>query len=680
MKKSRMLSVLVAFVLLMSCFTMVPTSATETTYTEEVILVGAEKGQSLDFVSMAEATMQGYGLNGATVSKDGGMKLTISDSATNGYANLTGFNNTIAVNSALKLTFVMPSSGNLEADIRDSSNRLRIYTYNGEFGCNSARGGSLTARETYTVIIKRTGDAIEAYLKDSDDAAYTQIFASGALTTTSNSMFRLGLTGVAGDSLVCKELTQYSDIGTYISKETILSNLTTWYDCDFDASFDGSTYGYKPTSGDLTTTEDGLSVQASQVINARQSDRIPTNGAAMFRVKVPESSSLEVAMGDSQYRIVLLIDKTNGIRYKDSSGTVTLANSAALSGLLDQWNTFIIKDNGTNFSIYRSINEEKGYRHLVDTNGKQTNSLDGLQLAAGSAGFFMDYMKIFMPGDSVAIVPSSDGMTMLHYGDFSAERNILADAQIQSTTAILNNGKLDLSAGTETYNYYDAGIPAGGYAEISFNTTNGIAPRFIQDGIDLPLSVGLATATTKTVHDGAWTATTSSLKLSPATQHVYKISRSVDGSSFNIWRKSEGDSGWLKLFDGVTARTSSNSNRMEITGQGTVDYVKVYAPKQNGVVFTDGKNTTSIVTEAKRMEYPTEMRIVANTSETGVMIVGSYIGTSLDKAILEPVAANIEKQVVADVSTAERARVFLWNSTSELQPLTSATFEVTIGK
>ncbi len=652
-------------------------------YAEADLLANTAKGGSLDFTQMTESEIAAFGTGGtnATTTKENGMKLEVSSSS-KGYAVVNlGLTYSSTANKAVKVTFVAPQSGTtIETDFRDAGERYRIYTNAaGQIGYGSTNlSGSyvMTPGETYTVIGKKDSEGkMSLYAKSASDINYKKIISGvDPVTGSFSSLFQIYTVGAPGASTIFKEVTQYVEGG---SRADILGTATAVYhDYDFDETYDG-VKSYDATSAD------GFSFEKYGQSTAKFNSAcyIPDGGAAVIRFKINNSKLEPYIYTANNTRGVILIAANGTVKLRTVSNTHSYD-----AGTIKQntWYTMILKDNGTGFDFYMSESDTENFA-LRQRTGEKQEATGTQSSLTGSAGTCVDYFTIYGPGVEI---PSDEGMKLLHDADFAQNPDFLTCERVTATNASISNDALALkSDGTNegSYKYADAGIPLGGYAEVSAKGMN-FQATFDQDDFNMSLicnAVGedaLADAVVQVSPEavgGGWQKAVNVSHTSNVT-YTYRIYRSLD-NKFTIYRMAEGSSGWVKMFDNITVRTVDYDPACALSGlDTTVDYVKIYAPVSEGVVMTDGDNTTLFVDGTTALKYPNELRVIANSNQNGVMVLGLYDGDGLGSAMIENVVANTEKDVVKDVSSAEKVRVFFWDSFTQMNRLYEASPEISV--
>lgn len=656
-------------------------------YEEDELLPGLFSNESLDFVQMNAGELSASVQSGATLSvtPDNGANFAVIK-GTSGYANLNGLTYSETATKAVKISFVAPENDTrLEVSLFNNNKRLRLYTYanaSDEFeenviacGKNGFSSYPVIPGEVYTIIaIENVEDKITVYAKAASEYAYKEILTNVDVLTGTNwpDCNKIEVVGAVGDSVVVEEISYYVEGGV---KSDVLgtANAALHY-FDFDAAYDGlANVDYTSADG-LTASKKVWKSQGSKNTGLY----IPDGGAAAVRFKT-NNSYFEAYIGGEEGRAILLVSAAGVAKLKVES------NTQLEIGTIEQnvWHTFIIKDNGSGYDVYVAKNETAGFVRKLSTSKKENNATVRYTELCVTDNTYVDYFAIY--GASANDVPVNTGMTLLHNADFANDADFLGDAQAVSVkNATVSNGAMVLSNGQ--YYYNDTGIPAGGYVEYMISG-NAITSVFVQGGTDMELICqatgidGLANgignmSVSPEVDGGSWVSPVN-VSHTPNVKYVYRIGRTLD-DKYSVWRKVEGTEGWLKIFDKITVRTKQSIDNYGLVGTGTVDYVKIYAPATAGVVMTDGDNTTLFVDGTAPLKYANELRVIANSNQNGVLVLGLYDGTELESAIIEKVAAGVEKVAVKDVSAAKKVKVFFWDGFTTMNRLYDASPELTV--
>ncbi len=693
MKNNKILSFVLAMTLLMSC--VITGFAEETTYTEAQILANAEKGDSLDFTQMTEEEIEAFGTAGtnAITTKDDGLRLIVGDGKKNdgttnlGYGEIDlDLTHKLKDGEAVKFTFMPTTESNdvlVIADFMGYGERLKVRSevvgkkqvlvyHTGVNGSSSSRGISsfeISANKTYDVITKKNAGKIDLYAKESTDSEYQLILSEQPIYAVTATAYKLHISGAPGSTAIFKGVTQYV---LPASKSEVLDNAgAALHHFDFDETYDG-------VVNTDATSDEGLDY--NKISNWSTSGQyIPDGGAMAVRFKI-NNSSFQAWVAGEEGRAILLVGTDGNVKLKINSANNTQIDVSSIEQ--DTWYTFILKDNGTGWDVWMAKDENDGFIKKLSVKEKEeatiaTNTNIGL---TGTSNTYVDYFTVY--GPTAMDVPDEDGMLLLHHADFANDTDILNDEQVLTkTNAAVSNCVLSLDKTTDgenvvsgSYSYDHTGIPAGGYAEFSV-TSPGIINKFYQGGHYMAVNIyayGLdgVTHTFKYPDDNnSWTAA-SNVTHTPNVRWIYRVARSADGNTYSVWRKSDGTDGWTKVFNKITARSGQTDERYSFDGEGKIDYVKIYTPGGEGIVLTDGKNTTTMIDGTSDFLYKKEIRVIAKPGEEGVINVGLYdVKGVLKNLVSEPISANEQKSVVVDVSNASTLRAFVWDSNEQMRPL-----------
>ena len=665
---------------------------------EEEILSGLIEGDGRDFTQMTEEQIAAYGTagtNAETTKVANGLQLKVKSA--NGSTDTTahasiklGLTYNLQEGEAIKFSF-MPSakaSNFVMIDAYGNGERLKVRTNNPNIvyhttgSAKTDSGYAVDSSKVYDIIVKKNNSLIDIYAKESEKSGYKKIISQQAIFANANYTgstvaFNFAIEQASvGDSAVLKEVTQYIPGG---SREEILSTSNAvLHHYDFDATYDGV------ADIDATSADGYDFAKNSSTLKLASSSYVPVGGAAVIRFKINNSTFYPYVYCADGKRAVVLITANGSVRLR------TVSNNEAYDvGTIEQntWYTMILKDNGIGIDFYMSKSDTENFALLKSTGEKQASSATQSTMD-GSAGTYVDYFTIY--GPAVNDMPENTGLKLLHQVDFASDTNIFDDAKvITKRNAVVSNGVLNLTQTTEGdntvvggYFYDNSGIPAGGYAEYTIKGSS-IIPKFFQGGHYMAVNTvahgvdGLNPWFRYPATDNTWEPAVN-VSHTPNVKWVYRIARSADGNTYSVWRKLDGTEGWTKVFSDITVRGGQTEVKSGFEGVGEVDYVKIYAPVSEGIVMTDGDNTTLFVDGTATLKYPKELRVIANSNQNGVLVLGLYNGNDLGSAMIESVVADTEKVVVKDVSAAKKVKVFCWDSFTQMNRLYEASPEISV--
>ncbi len=236
----------------------------------------------------------------------------------------------------------------------------------------------------------------------------------------------------------------------------------------------------------------------------------------------------------------------------------------------------------------------------------------------------------------------------------------------------------DAEAGTAAtnggLNFYNTGIPVGGYAEIRMKS-NGTKSFNIDDGTYKFQGTLNCDYSGLTIGDGtsakdAWVTVDSDMSW-----RTWRFVRTESG--YDIYSKADDDTGWRIHTTGVNVASSSTQPRITLTlaanadgvsaGNGMVDYIKIYGPAPTGMLtLTDGYGTATVA-DGGTLAYPNSLRAIVG-EETGKLLVVTYKGNDMLKAQIVNVEDMANKSAILDArgTDADTVKVFLWDSFSGL--------------
>lgn len=595
------------------------------------------------------------------------------------------------------------------------------------------------AKDTPVELIVRTAvnNSLEFWVKNNTTGVWEYLTTTDGLPANSTAR-SARIAAAAGANLNVEFFRIYREPEKRETLEEVLSSIGQNHALaeyvDFEEGYNGKSYqgadidgsfGFTPdyagldADGNMQIKNNGIAADAAGNIppqwNASGSQPLANVGNAVeFRAKWKLGSVMTVKLGaGTGYRGFMQISNNGKLDFWQNGSAISY-NVADFS---DQWVTYLITREGE---------DSLGLRWKMDSDAKfssikaKTASLragndTGVHFVnEGYAGkyngvtngddVYIDYYKVYKSGIGMtdAQAKPAAAQRLLFDEEFEADGDGLSnkyvreDAASQTRRSITEDGtlKLDYKAALRedqetpdyesnyaVYNVTNATIPAGGYAEVRYKTSDDMGFSFFNE--DNQLSWRARNGRNKSMYHNGTQWVEAGVFANEANQwQTVRIVRSADGQTYDIYIQKADDDAWTPVSQNIPKRTTVSGDphfNVEKYGgstdvSGEVDYVKIYGPVDSPLVLTDGA-AVSWTPTANQSLFANEIRaIVAPAAAEQKLIFAAYDAEDgLVDVSLKPIAASAndttEIYTVPTGKNAAKVKVFLWDGFENIKPV-----------
>ena len=487
---------------------------------------------------------------------------------------------------------------------------------------------------------------------------------------------------------------------------------------DFEEGYNGKSYQGADIDGSFGFTPDYAVLDTDgnmQIKNDQNASQWTRNGfsplanvgdAMEIRAKWKLGSVMTVELGaKTDTRAFMKIGYTGNLEFWQDGSFVNY-NIADFS---DKWVTYLITregenslglrwklDSDTKFSSIKAITETL---RTGGANGIRFIN-EGYTAVPNGDDVYIDYYKVYKSGVGVtdAQAKPAAAQRLLFDEEFEAggdglsNKYVKEDAASQARRSITADGtlKLDYKAAQETpdyesnyavYNVTNATIPAGGYAEVRYKTSDDMGFSFFNE--DNQLSWRARNGRNKSMYHNGTQWVEADVFANEANQwQTVRIVRSADGRTYDIYIQKADDDAWTLVGQNIPKRGYTGGDphfNVEKYGSsadvsGELDYVKIYGPADSPLVLTDGA-AVSWTPTANQTLFANEIRaIVAPAAAEQKLIFAAYDAEDgLVDVSLKPIAVSAsdttEIYTVPTGKKAAKVKVFLWDGFENIKPV-----------
>ncbi len=595
------------------------------------------------------------------------------------------------------------------------------------------------AKDTPVELIVRTAvnNSLEFWVKNNTTGVWEYLTMTDGLPANSTAR-SARIAAAAGANLNVEFFRIYREPEKRETLEEVLSSIGQNHALaeyvDFEEGYNGKSYqgadidgsfGFTPdyagldADGNMQIKNNGIAADAAGNIppqwNASGSQPLANVGNAVeFRAKWKLGSVMTVKLGaGTGYRGFMQISNNGKLDFWQNGSAISY-NVADFS---DQWVTYLITREGE---------DSLGLRWKMDSDAKFSSiKAKTASLRAGSdtgvhfvnegyAGkyngvtngddVYIDYYKVYKSGVGVtdAQAKPAAAQRLLFDEEFEAggdglsNKYVREDAASQTRRSITEDGtlKLDYKAALRedqetpdyesnyaVYNVTNAAIPAGGYAEVRYKTSDDMGFSFFNE--DNQLSWRARNGRNKSMYHNGTQWVEAGVFANEANQwQTVRIVRSADGQTYDIYIQKADDDAWTLVGRNIPKRGYTGGDphfNVEKYGgstdvSGEVDYVKIYGPADSPLVLTDGA-AVSWTPTANQTLFANEIRaIVAPAAAEQKLIFAAYDAEDgLVDVSLKPIAASAndttEIYTVPTGKNAAKVKVFLWDGFENIKPV-----------
>ena len=487
---------------------------------------------------------------------------------------------------------------------------------------------------------------------------------------------------------------------------------------DFEEGYNGKSYQGADIDGSFGFTPDYAVLDTDgnmQIKNDQNASQWTRNGfsplanvgdAMEIRAKWKLGSVMTVELGaKTDTRAFMKIGYTGNLEFWQDGSFVNY-NIADFS---DKWVTYLITregenslglrwklDSDTKFSSIKAITETL---RTGGANGIRFIN-EGYTAVPNGDDVYIDYYKVYKSGVGVtdAQAKPAAAQRLLFDEEFEAggdglsNKYVKEDAASQARRSITADGtlKLDYKAAQETpdyesnyavYNVTNATIPAGGYAEVRYKTSDDMGFSFFNE--DNQLSWRARNGRNMSMYHNGTQWVEADVFANEANQwQTVRIVRSADGRTYDIYIQKADDDAWTLVGQNIPKRGYTGGDphfNVEKYGSsadvsGELDYVKIYGPADSPLVLTDGA-AVSWTPTANQTLFANEIRaIVAPAAAEQKLIFAAYDAEDgLVDVSLKPIAVSAsdttEIYTVPTGKKAAKVKVFLWDGFENIKPV-----------
>ncbi len=491
---------------------------------------------------------------------------------------------------------------------------------------------------------------------------------------------------------------------------------------DFEEGYNGKSYQGADIDGSFGFTPDYAVLDTDgnmQIKNNQNASQWTRNGfsplanvgdAMEIRAKWKLGSVMTVELGaKTDTRAFMKIGYTGNLEFWQDGSFVNY-NIADFS---DKWVTYLITREGEN-SLglrWRTDGEAKYSGIKAETASLRSGGANGIRFinegytaVPNGNDVYIDYYKVYKSGIGMtdAQAKPAAAQRLLFDEEFEAggdgltNKYVKEDVNSQARRSITADGtlKLDYKAALEEgqeepnyennfaiYNVKNASIPAGGYAEVRYKTSDDLGFSFFNE--DNQLSWRARNGRNKSKYHNGTEWVDADVFANEANQwQTLRIVRSADGQTYDIYIQKADDDAWTLVGQNIPKRGYTGGDphfNVEKYGgsadvSGEVDYVKIYGPADSPLVLTDGA-AVSWTPTANQTLFANEIRaIVAPAAAEQKLIFAAYDAEDgLVDVSLKPIAASAsdttEIYTVPTGKNAAKVKVFLWDGFENIKPV-----------
>ncbi len=583
------------------------------------------------------------------------------------------------------------------------------------------------AKDTPVELIVRTAvnNSLEFWVKNNTTGTWEYLATTDGLPA--NSTARSARIGVAvGASLNVEFFRIYREPEKRETLEEVLSSIGQNHALaeyvDFEEGYNGKSYQGADIDGSFGFTPDYAVLDADgnmQIKNDQNASQWTRGGfsplanvgdAMEIRAKWKLGSVMTVELGAKQdTRAFMKISNTGTLEFFQNNSAISLS----VADFSDQWVTYLITregedslglrwklDSDTKFSSIKAITDSlrpggaNGIRFINE----------GYTAVPNGNDVYIDYYKVYKSGIGMtdAQAKPAAAQRLLFDEEFEADGDGLSnkyvreDAASQARRSITADGtlKLDYKAALRedqktpdyesnyaVYNVTNATIPAGGYAEVRYKTSDDMGFSFFNE--DNQLSWRARNGRNKSMYHNGTQWVEADVFANEANQwQTVRIVRSADGQTYDIYIQKADDDAWTLVGQNIPKRSYPGGDphfNVEKYGSsadvsGELDYVKIYGPADSPLVLTDGA-AVSWTPTANQTLFANEIRaIVAPAASEQKLIFAAYDAEDgLVDVSLKPIAASAsdttEIYTVPTGKKAAKVKVFLWDGFENIKPV-----------
>lgn len=583
------------------------------------------------------------------------------------------------------------------------------------------------AKDTPVELIVRTAvnNSLEFWVKNNTTGVWEYLATTDGLPANSTAR-SAKIAAAAGANLNVEFFRIYREPEKRETLEEVLSSIGQNHALaeyvDFEEGYNGKSYQGADIDGSFGFTPDYAVLDTDgnmQIKNNQNASQWTRNGfsplanvgdAMEIRAKWKLGSVMTVELGaKTDTRAFMKIGYTGTLEFWQDGSFVNY-NIADFS---DKWVTYLITREGEN-SLglrWRTDGEAKYSGIKAETASLRSGGANGIRFinegytaVPNGNDVYIDYYKVYKSGIGMtdAQAKPAAAQRLLFDEEFEAggdgltNKYVKEDVNSQARRSITADGtlKLDYKAALEEgqkapnyennfaiYNVKNASIPAGGYAEVRYKTSDDMGFSFFNE--DNQLSWRARNGRNKSMYHNGTQWVEAGVFANEANQwQTVRIVRSADGQTYDIYIQKADDDAWTPVSQNIPKRTTVSGDphfNVEKYGgstdvSGEVDYVKIYGPVDSPLVLTDGA-AVSWTPTANQTLFANEIRaIVAPAAAEQKLIFAAYDAEDgLVDVSLKPIAASAndttEIYTVPTGKNAAKVKVFLWDGFENIKPV-----------
>ncbi len=583
------------------------------------------------------------------------------------------------------------------------------------------------AKDTPVELIVRTAvnNSLEFWVKNNTTGVWEYLATTDGLPANSTAR-SAKIAAAAGANLNVEFFRIYREPEKRETLEEVLSSIGQNHALaeyvDFEEGYNGKSYQGADIDGSFGFTPDYAVLDTDgnmQIKNNQNASQWTRNGfsplanvgdAMEIRAKWKLGSVMTVELGaKTDTRAFMKIGYTGTLEFWQDGSFVNY-NIADFS---DKWVTYLITREGEN-SLglrWRTDGEAKYSGIKAETASLRSGGANGIRFinegytaVPNGNDVYIDYYKVYKSGIGMtdAQAKPAAAQRLLFDEEFEAggdgltNKYVKEDVNSQARRSITADGtlKLDYKAALEEgqkapnyennfaiYNVKNASIPAGGYAEVRYKTSDDLGFSFFNE--DNQLSWRARNGRNKSMYHNGTQWVEAGVFANEANQwQTVRIVRSADGQTYDIYIQKADDDAWTPVSQNIPKRTTVSGDphfNVEKYGgstdvSGEVDYVKIYGPVDSPLVLTDGA-AVSWTPTANQSLFANEIRaIVAPAAAEQKLIFAAYDAEDgLVDVSLKPIAASAndttEIYTVPTGKNAAKVKVFLWDGFENIKPV-----------
>lgn len=583
------------------------------------------------------------------------------------------------------------------------------------------------AKDTPVELIVRTAvnNSLEFWVKNNTTGVWEYLTTTDGLPANSTAR-SAKIAAAAGANLNVEFFRIYREPEKRETLEEVLSSIGQNHALaeyvDFEEGYNGKSYQGADIDGSFGFTPDYAVLDTDgnmQIKNNQNASQWTRNGfsplanvgdAMEIRAKWKLGSVMTVELGaKTDTRAFMKIGYTGTLEFWQDGSFVNY-NIADFS---DKWVTYLITREGEN-SLglrWRTDGEAKYSGIKAETASLRSGGANGIRFinegytaVPNGNDVYIDYYKVYKSGIGMtdAQAKPAAAQRLLFDEEFEAggdgltNKYVKEDVNSQARRSITADGtlKLDYKAALEEgqeapnyennfaiYNVKNASIPAGGYAEVRYKTSDDLGFSFFNE--DNQLSWRARNGRNKSKYHNGTEWVDANVFANEANQwQTLRIVRSADGQTYDIYIQKADDDAWTLVGQNIPKRGYTGGDphfNVEKYGgsadvSGEVDYVKIYGPADSPLVLTDGA-AVSWTPTANQTLFANEIRaIVAPAAAEQKLIFAAYDAEDgLVDVSLKPIAASAsdttEIYTVPTGKNAAKVKVFLWDGFENIKPV-----------